>query len=174
MEGPYYLDSQIRDADVGVRGRAIPALVALGRVERNDVVPWSDARHARPDALHNPGALMAQDAGEDGGAHTASLEVQVRMAQSGCRDLDADFSGLRWRHLDRLHLERLLRSPNDRSPAFNHLKKIIRGPRNDKLRHFRVFLNSEGLLRRRLLLARGSRSRTLGLTRLSKSKASRF
>jgi len=69
------------------------ALVALRDVEGNDMVAGLEVGHSLADALHDAGALMAQDHGEQALRIGTTQGEGIRVANSSGGDLNANLLG---------------------------------------------------------------------------------
>ena len=77
---------------------------------------------AGPDALHDPGGLVAQDAREEALRVLAGEGVVIRVAEGRVADLDAHLPGLGRGDDHLLHLQGLLRGVGHRRPAVDGLR----------------------------------------------------
>jgi len=81
-------------------------LARAARIERKQhLVSRLHAGHTFADGIHDAGALVAENGGELQ-PHRARGDHQIGMADARCLDCDADFAGLRLRHVDGLDRER--------------------------------------------------------------------
>ena len=80
-------------AQVGVPGGARGALPAGGHEAEDHMVPGRQPRHAGPDLLDDPGALVAAD-DRKRHRHVARHEVLVGVAHARCRQPDEDLAVL--------------------------------------------------------------------------------
>lgn len=100
-------------AQVGLAGLAELALLALGRVQGDDMVADLDICDSLADGLDDTGALVTQDDGESTLGILAGERVGVRVADTRVVDLDADFVRLGGCDLDVLDAERLAGLPGN-------------------------------------------------------------
>ncbi len=96
-----------RLAEVRLAARAVRALAALRRVERDDVVALLQRAHPGPDVDDDAGALVPQDGREEALGILARERVRVGVADPGRLDLHEDLPFLRALDVDRLDRQRL-------------------------------------------------------------------
>jgi hypothetical protein len=94
-------------AQIGLARQTRRALPAFRRVERDDVVPFLDAGHARPDIDDDAGAFVAEDGREQTLGVGAGQRELVGVTDAGGFDLDQHFAGFRSLQLDLRDGERL-------------------------------------------------------------------
>ena len=114
-------------AQVRLAALAELALLALGRVQRDDVVPRLDVGDALADRLDDAGALVAENDREGALGVLARQGVGVRVADARVGDLDADLVGLGRRDLDVLVGELLAGAPGDGRLAGDCLRRGQQG-----------------------------------------------
>ena len=94
-------------AQIGLARQTRRALPAFRRIERDDVVPFLDAGHARPDIDDNAGAFVAQDGREQTFRVGAGQRELVGVTDARGLDLDQHLGGFWPIELDFRDSERL-------------------------------------------------------------------
>ena len=86
--------------------------------------PTATRGHARPDLADDPGALMAEDRGEDALGILALERVGVGMADAGRHDLDQHLARLRPVEVDLVDLERRVGRDGDGGAGLHGLLSL--------------------------------------------------
>src|SRR5690606_4896201 len=82
-------------AQVGFARQTGRTLAAFGRVERNDVIAFANARHARTDINDNAGTFMAENGRKNAFRICTGEGEFISVADAGRLDLDQDLT-LAW------------------------------------------------------------------------------
>ena len=80
-----------RHAEIGLARKAIFALSAFGRVERDHMIPFRDTRHPAPDIGDDAGTLMPEDRRKEPFGIGPRQGELVGVADPGRLDLDQNF-----------------------------------------------------------------------------------
>lgn len=106
---PLALGRADRGAQVGLARKAAFALAAFRGVQGDDMIARLDRRHARADLAHDPGAFMAEHAGEDSLAVESVERIGIGMADARRHDLDQNLARLGTFQVELDDFQRLLR-----------------------------------------------------------------
>ncbi len=93
--------------EVGLAAETVLALPALGHVERNDVIARRETTHACSDFHHDTCAFVSENRGKQTLGIRARERKRIRVAYSGCLDLDQNLPLSRPLELDGLDTQGL-------------------------------------------------------------------
>jgi hypothetical protein len=116
---PLALGRADRDTEIGLLRQTVFATPAFGRVKRDDVISFGDARYPAPDVDDDTSAFMTEDCGKEPLRIGPRQSELVGMADAGCFDLDQDLALLWAVELNRLDLERLSCFVSDSSASLH-------------------------------------------------------